>query len=155
MSGGFTGAGAPVSAADSAQKATIDRGWDWVKANVLDAPPSVLPIRAVAASKPRPTWYWKAKAGLAAAAAVVFVGVTIYRWPAGGPNGNGNQQAGPIVASSAGWGWNRPEALSQDLSSKAYLIRLANVAQEWFNQPRTIQPTWPNASPSPARAVRR
>jgi hypothetical protein len=122
------------SAADSAQKVAIDRGWDWVKANVLDAPPSVSPIRAVAANKPRPTWYWKAKAGLAAAAAAAFVGVTIYRWPPGGPNGNANRQAGPIVASSAGWGWNRPEALSQDLSSKAYLIRLANVAHEWFNQ---------------------
>ena len=105
-----------------------------MKANVLDAPPSVSPIRAIAASKPRPTWYWKAKAGLAAAAAAVFVGVTIYRWPVGGPNGNANRQAGPIVASSAGWGWNRPEALSQDLSSKAYLIRLANVAHEWFNE---------------------
>lgn len=41
---------------------------------------------------------------------------------------------GPVVVAQAGWGWNRPGALPQDLPRSAYLTRLADDAEEWFRK---------------------
>jgi hypothetical protein len=63
------------------------------------------------------------------AAAVVVAVVTISQRPDRDRKGNG-----PNVASSPGWGWNRPDALPQDLPRNAYLNHLADAAHAWFNQ---------------------
>jgi hypothetical protein len=63
---------------------------------------------------------------------VVLALLTVYRWPGRDQDGNGPGGAG--VASASGWGWNGPDALPQDLSRDAYLNRLADGAQAWFNK---------------------
>ena len=77
-------------------------------------------------------WRLLSMAFVAAAAAVVVAILTVYRWPGRDQDGNGPGAAG--VASAPGWGWNRPDALPQDLSPDAYLNHLADGAQAWFNK---------------------
>lgn len=40
-----------------------------------------------------------------------------------------------LPASPVGWGFNRPDALTADLSAPDYLNHLAAAASEWFNRP--------------------
>jgi hypothetical protein len=63
---------------------------------------------------------------------VVLAILTFYRWPGRNQNGNGPRVEG--VALASGWGWSRPDALPQNLSRDAYLNRLADGAQAWFNK---------------------
>jgi len=35
---------------------------------------------------------------------------------------------------AAGWGWQKPDAFAKDLPREAYLNRLADEAEEWFNK---------------------
>ncbi|MFI5459247.1 MAG: hypothetical protein ACHRXM_27800 [Isosphaerales bacterium] len=124
----------------SEQKAAVDRGWDWLTASVIEHPTVSVPIRAGAVHSPasvtRPRsgsrWRSLSVASLAAAAAVVLVVFAVSRWPSCDRAGNG--PPGPSVASSSGWGWNRPDALPQDLPRNAYLNHLADGAQAWFKQ---------------------
>ena len=69
---------------------------------------------------------------LAATAAVVLAILTVSQWPGG--DQKENVPPGGGVASSTGWGWNRPDALPQDLPRDAYLNHLADAAHAWFNK---------------------
>lgn len=60
--------------------------------------------------------------GMAAAASAV-VGFAVWQ-----------QGRNEIVVASAAWGWSLPEALSQDATPSAYLTRLADLADEWFDK---------------------
>ncbi len=42
--------------------------------------------------------------------------------------------SGTDSASATAWGWNRPEVLDDSVSADAYLERLADAAEEWFQQ---------------------
>jgi hypothetical protein len=39
-----------------------------------------------------------------------------------------------VPTPAPGWGWSRPDALPQGLDRSAYLGRLADAAEEWFNK---------------------
>jgi hypothetical protein len=121
----------------SDERAVLDRGWEWLKANVIDASErgsadrTSLPFTAPRARR-QPTrrrWGLLALSALATAAAavalVVFLPLITDR---GGP-----RPVGPGAVAS-GWGWNRPDALPQDLSAPAYLEHLADGAQEWYKK---------------------
>jgi hypothetical protein len=123
-------------------KAAVDRDWDWLTANVIEAPAAGVPIgsgtaRATApVIRPRSRSRWRVLSvlSLAAAAAVVLVVFAVSRRPDG--DRPGNEPSDPRVATAPGWGWgwNRPGALPQDLARNDYFNHLADGAQSWFNQ---------------------
>ena len=72
--------------------------------------------------------------GLAApaVAAIVLATFNIVRWWNHDRAGNKSLESG--VASSYPWGWNRTDALPQDLPRDAYLNHLAVAAEAWFDK---------------------
>jgi hypothetical protein len=126
----------------SEQQAAIDRDWAWLAANVIEDAPKSAPARdqtvqAFAAinpaqQRPRSRWRSHSLAWLAAAAAVLLAFFTVYRWP--GRDQKANVPPGDLVASPSAWGWNRSDALPQDLPRDAYLNHLADAAHSWFNK---------------------
>jgi len=79
------------------------------------APPPI----SLASSTSRRLWV----VGGMAAAASALVGFALWR-----------EGRNEIVVASAAWGWSLPGALSRDGTPSAYLIRLADLAEEWFDQ---------------------
>jgi hypothetical protein len=118
------------------QRTGVDRGWDWLKANVIEAAgparsdPAGLVQTALKEARPRSRRRWGSLAlvSLAAAAAVVLAIVVL-------PFGDRRRQgADGAKVTSSGWGWDRPDAFPQGLGSRAYLEHLADGAHEWFNK---------------------
>jgi hypothetical protein len=81
--------------------------------------PNPVPLRPHIAWQRRP---WVVSLVTAAA---MLAGVVLY-----------HRLATPVVEQkgAASWGWNRPEALPQDVSAARYLNHLADGASEWFNK---------------------
>jgi hypothetical protein len=124
-------------AVGSEQRAAIERGWDWLRADVIEDRADSVPVHSLLVSRPaqyklRSRWRSRSLASLAAAAAVVLAVLTVYQWP--GRDQKGNRPGGGGMVSASGWGWSRPDALPQDLPRDAYLNRLADGAQAWFNK---------------------
>jgi hypothetical protein len=68
---------------------------------------------------------------VASAAAVLLIAlIVVQRWPDRAEKG----QPGPTVAAASRWGWDRPDALPQELPRAEYLDHLADTAREWFNK---------------------
>lgn len=86
------------------------------KAGASSHRPDVRPMTSSVA------WYRRLwVVGLAAAAAVLAL-VVVY------------ERAARRVPPAAGWGWNRPDALTGDVTPSDYLNRLADAAGEWFKK---------------------
>ncbi len=83
--------------------------------------PAAIRTRPAQESRARPLRWFVAGFATAAAAAIVAVVVS-----------NGVQA--PMQVAQAGWGWNRADALPQDVSGSQYLRTLADEAEEWKAQ---------------------
>jgi len=101
------------AAVDRESRQILDRGWS--RLDSFLATGGAGPIRARASTTP---WYRRASVVSLATAAAVLTGVFVY------------ERSLP----PAGWGWSRPGALRQELSAAAYLLLLADEADEWFKK---------------------
>jgi hypothetical protein len=77
-------------------------------------------------------WYLRPWFVALATAAAVLLMLTVVDYVFSPTNGQ-------LVAASPAWGWSKPGALPQDLSAGAYLERLADDAEGWF-QTRPDEP---------------
>jgi hypothetical protein len=121
---------------NSEQRVAVDRGLDWLATNVIETGEPGVRYRAGAvqstpqATHPRSRGRWglltlTLMAGAAAVVLAVFLQPLAHR--------KGQGPGGAEVASSS-WGWNRPDALPQNLTPRAYVEHLAEGAREWFNK---------------------
>jgi hypothetical protein len=121
----------------SEQRSAVERDWAWLTANVIDPPGipasiSIEPRRSDSAPRPaQHRWGLRSLALLVSAAVVALAVFTVYPWAV---RHQEREPAGGGLASSSGWGWNRPGALPQDLPRESYLNHLADGAQAWFNK---------------------
>jgi hypothetical protein len=115
----------------SEQRLALDRSWSAIAPALTGEDDSALPARAGSAAARRSVLKlpWRGLISLAAAA-TVLLGVFLF---VRGPGGDGHQPQ-PVLTARSGWGWNRPDALPQNLSAAAYFTRLADSAQEWFTK---------------------
>ncbi len=116
-------------AASPESSAIVERGWERLAAELEARPVSSISIRAPGV-RPSRGRGWRWIVSLASAAAVLVAIVVVQRRTDRGENGH----PGPIVAATPRWGWDRPDALPQDLPRSAYLNHLADAAHEWFHQ---------------------
>jgi hypothetical protein len=105
---------------DRESRQLVDRGWSRLDAFLRSGSADVGTSRAAASRIP---WYRRSWVVSLATAAALLAGVFAYEWS----------------RPPAGWGWSRPGALRQDLSTRAYFNLLANEADEWFTK-RPEQP---------------
>ncbi len=113
------------------QRLALDRSWSAIVPALTGEVNSATPERVGSAAPRRSVlkFPWRGLISLAAAAAILLGVFIVVR----GPGGGGRQpQVG--LAARSGWGWNRPDALPQNLPAGAYLTHLADAAQEWFNK---------------------
>ncbi|NQV24935.1 MAG: hypothetical protein HQ518_11260 [Rhodopirellula sp.] len=87
----------------------VNRGWERLQTTEPSAPT-------------KPAWQQRSLQSAAAIAAMVIFG--------GGIVWLNQPPAGPS------WGWDRPGALTVELSGQEYLNHLADSADEWFKKPR-------------------
>jgi hypothetical protein len=103
----------------------VEQSWERLEA-ILRAQDRATPGKPPIPPMPRPQARRRFErpwvVSLATAAAVLAMAVAY------------DQTRGPVAVAQAGWGWNRPGALPQDLSRGAYLVRLADDAEEWFKK---------------------
>lgn len=86
----------------------VNRGWERLQTAEASAPT-------------KPAWQQRSLQRVAAVAAmVIFGGIVWLNQPPAGPS----------------WGWDRPGALTVELSGQEYLNHLADSASEWFKKPR-------------------
>lgn len=103
-----------VPIADEHRRA-VDDSWKAIRAAIeSEVAPKPANRAASLASRSNPRRLWVAAATVAV---VLLAAVGLWLRPASAP---------------PGWGWDRPGALSADLSSSDYLNHLADGANEWF-----------------------
>jgi DNA-directed RNA polymerase specialized sigma24 family protein len=120
---------------DPGHRDAIARTWERLQADTIataepraldpSAPAGVVPARRLS------RWRLLALSGPAAAAVVAVALLVPYLRPL--PVGDANEPGAQDVALSR-WGWNRPGALRQDVTARAYLDQLAEAAQDWFTK---------------------
>jgi hypothetical protein len=96
----------PISAA---HQRAVHRGWERLQT-----------LASASQGKPRIQQRRTLQSVAAVAAMVVFGGIVWLNQPPTGPS----------------WGWDRPGALTVELSGQEYLNHLADSASEWFKKPR-------------------
>jgi hypothetical protein len=105
----------------------MQRGEQRLLASLLEERPTVrVPVVRPAAAVQ--AWYTRPWVVSLATAAVVLLAVSSYlywKWPTAPTNPGGQAVA---------WGWNKPDALPQDLPAPQYLNKLADEAGEWSNK---------------------
>ena len=111
--------------------AIIARGWEPIATEPAENPVSSIAITsqpaAVADVRPSSRRRWRWMVIVASAAAVLVALIITRQRPDGGP--------GPaLLTATPRWGWDRPDALPQDLPSAAYLNHLADAASDWFKK---------------------
>lgn len=115
----------------SAEKAALQRSWSKIEtafAKEAKAPKARPAATTSTAARPR-RGSWIGTLSLAAATFVLGVFLRDkLPIPPLEPN-----PAPPVVAKT-GWGWNKPDALKQDVSREVYLTSLADAANEWFKK---------------------
>ena len=89
------------------------------------------PARQTVPSERAVAWYRLPSVVSLATAAAVLLAVGVYQhYRPSEPV----QPGGPMAAAPTGWGWNKPDALVQNVPADAYLKRLADGAEEWFKK---------------------
>ncbi len=108
----------------------FQRGEQRLMKQIRERPPGTQPMYPRKAIL-TPKWYrLPSVVSLATAAAVLLAVGGLYLW-LGSPHSSNNGQA--LVVASA-WGWSKPDALPQNASPMAYLNKLADESEEWFNK---------------------
>jgi len=101
----------------------VEQGWARLEA-ILRAEDRAVPGKPSIRQMPQPRrWFERPWVVSLATAAAVLVMAVAY-----------DQTRGSVTVAQAGWGWNRPEALPQDLARGPYLEHLADDAEEWFKK---------------------
>jgi hypothetical protein len=114
-----------VAPAASNLTAPVERGLGKLRAFLAthqrqsSSGPAILPVTRPVA------WYRRPWVVSLATAAVVLLAVILWRQFV-------PPSAQPIAATA--WGWNKPDALPKNVSAAAYLNRLADGAEEWFDK---------------------
>jgi hypothetical protein len=82
--------------------------------------------RPAGQERPRPAVRWRSALATVAAALVVAAAGGYLYWTQ--------------IAMPRAWGWNRADVLAADIPAADYLDRLANAAEQWFDdQPKTAE----------------
>jgi hypothetical protein len=101
----------------------IERGWRGLEEKLgnteaaAEEEPATIPLPR------RASWFARPWLVSLATAAAVLLGVFVYQHFAPPPAGTANLTA---------WGWNRTDALPQNVPAREYLDKLADEAGEWF-----------------------
>jgi hypothetical protein len=110
-------------------RSRIDRGQRRLQAFLATEEPE---HRQVLSLSTRSAWFRRPWVVSLATAASVLVGVGVYQH-------NRPPNVVEVVKAPTGWGWNKPEALAENVPADAYLNQLADAAADWFKQ-RPEQP---------------
>jgi hypothetical protein len=102
---------------------SVNRSWNRLADQLTPAP---APHRPVVQPAPATAWYRRPWLVSMATAAAVLIAVWGYS--------HVSQSPVPPTPVAAGWGWSKPGAVPAEGPASAYLARLAEGGQEWFNK---------------------